>query len=127
MGSVRGAISLYGIRKKKNSSVGLSYKRQTTSLLRLLLASLVILYSTQTSGLDLKEAIIYKGDQAPFTGVLVPENNYRWYQGEVEGCDYLRGQIKPTCTEQSFSDLFTTMGVSFLVGFGLSFVLFHDH
>jgi len=71
-----------------------------------------------------------EGDRADFEGVLVPEKNYRWYQGEIESCGYLR-KSELTCVAENkadaMDDLFLTIGFSFAVGFGLGFVLFHDH
>ncbi len=104
-------------------------------VLRLLLALSLSLYAKQTSALDvndlkLDEKIIFKGEKAEFDGVLVPENNYRWYQGEVETCDYIRKQERNICMDnidEYFNRDFLTIGLSLAIGFGLGFVAFREH
>ncbi len=103
-------------------------------LIRLALASLVTLYATPTNALDLslikqlEEKVMVKGDRAEFDGVLVPENNYRWYQGEIEGCSYLRRSELSCVAEngQSFDSLFLTMGLSFGIGLIAGFFIFKE-
>ncbi len=92
------------------------------------------LYVKPTSALDvndlkLDEKIIFKGEAAEFDGVLVPENNYRWYQGEVESCDYLRKSELSCMAEnkQQFDELFLTIGMSLAIGFGLGFIVFRQY
>jgi hypothetical protein len=42
---------------------------------------------------------ILKGDKAPYEGVLVPFDNYRWYQSEVESCKLVTQKQMLACDQ----------------------------
>ena len=101
-------------------------------LLKLGLVLSLILFVKPTSALDpailkLDERIIFKGEKAAFDGVLVPENNYRWYQGEVESCEAMQTAIKEPCVADYDSDFalnFLGMSITFSLGVVFGYIIF---
>lgn len=78
-----------------------------------------------TKGLE--EIVIKEGEKAPFSGALVPENRYQWYQIQVADlgiCKDYRKLLENTCyTQPEPQPMLWPAAVTFAVGFLAGFAL----
>lgn len=79
----------------------------------------------ETIEIEVHDTILSKGDKSPFFGVLVPEDQYRYYRSELERAGQLDLELLELEKPPQTDDKWLFFGLGIIAGGVTGFLLTH--